>query len=126
MKSYKIILRSFLLLFFLVQSCAKPQERIHTSFNQNWQFNKGEVGQEQLPEFDTSNWRTLNLPHDWAIEGPFDEANDARTGGLPIYGTAWYRKTFTIEAAQEGNQILIEFDGVMNNAEIFINGNKAF
>jgi beta-galactosidase len=124
MKKIIIKLLNLFILMVLIQSCTKPQERIRESFNQNWQFLKGEVGQEQLPDFNDSTWRRLDLPHDWAIEGPFDKANDARTGGLPIYGTAWYRKTFTIEASQKGNQIVLEFDGVMNNAEVYLNGKK--
>tara|TARA_B100000809_G_scaffold266930_1_gene333185 strand:- start:22864 stop:25338 length:2475 start_codon:yes stop_codon:yes gene_type:complete len=125
MKFHKITLGSLFILFLLLQACAQPQERIRESFNQNWQFSKGEVGNEQLADFDATQWRNLSLPHDWAIEGPFDKIHDARTGGLPIYGTAWYRKTFRIEAAQIGKQILLEFDGVMNNGEVYINGKKA-
>jgi len=124
MKTTILKLASLFFLLILLHSCTSSQERIRASFNQNWQFLKGEVGQEHLPTFNDSNWRTLELPHDWAIEGPFDKANDARTGGLPIYGTAWYRKTFTIETSQKGNQISLEFDGVMNNAEVYLNGKK--
>ncbi|PCI35305.1 MAG: glycoside hydrolase family 2 [Flavobacteriaceae bacterium] len=124
MKTTIIKLASLFILLILILSCTSPQERNRVSFNQNWQFLKGEVGQEHMPNFNDSNWRTLELPHDWAIEGPFDKANDARTGGLPIYGTAWYRKTFIIEASQKGNQVVLEFDGVMNNAEVYLNGKK--
>ncbi|AZQ64799.1 DUF4982 domain-containing protein [Flammeovirga pectinis] len=94
------------------------------SFNQDWTFKKGEIGTEANKEFDDSSWRKLNLPHDWAIEGPFDEKHDARTGGLPIFGTAWYRKNFSISEAQKGNIIKVAFDGVMNNAEVYLNGEK--
>ena len=74
--------------------------------------------------FDDAAWRELDLPHDWAIEGPFDPKYDARTGGLPISGTAWYRKNFTIGSEHRGRCVTIEFDGVMNNAEVYINGQK--
>lgn len=100
-------------------------QRISQSFNQDWSFQKGETGRESISAFDDATWRELDLPHDWAIEGPFDKTHDARTGGLPIYGTAWYRKQFTIEASQKGKNVSIVFDGVMNNAEIYINGQKA-
>lgn len=119
----KIYLR--LILALLLASCSTAQERVRYSFNENWHFKKGESGNEHLSNFDDATWRNLRLPHDWAIEGPFDQNYDARTGGLPIYGTAWYRKNFTIDANQKGNIITIEFDGVMNNAEIYINGQKA-
>lgn len=106
------------------QSCAKPFERIQESFNQNWSFQKGEFESENSIVFDDSTWRKLNLPHDWAIEGPFDKEHDTRTGGLPIYGTAWYRKHFTIDKIHKGKKVTVEFDGVMNNAEIYVNGQK--
>ena len=124
MKPTIIKLTSLFLLLILIQSCTKAQERIRVSFNENWTFQKGETGTEFEMDFDDAAWRTLDVPHDWAIEGPFDQANDARTGGLPIYGTAWYRKTFTMEASQKGNQVSVAFDGVMNNAEVYINEKK--
>lgn len=108
-----------------ILSCAEPQERIQESFNSNWNFQKGEIGGERNIAFDDSGWRTLDLPHDWAIEGPFDKAHDTRTGGLPIYGTAWYRKSFFISAEDKGNLVSLQFDGIMNNGEVFINGEKA-
>jgi beta-galactosidase len=125
MKKNTIKLVGLFILSVLIQSCAKPQERMRASFNKDWTFQKGELGTEFEHDFDDSTWRKLDLPHDWAIEGPFDQANDARTGGLPIYGTAWYRKSFTIAATNKGSIITVEFDGVMNNAEIFVNGQKA-
>jgi beta-galactosidase len=113
-----------LILVTLLISCSEPQVRMRKSFNEKWLFCKGEVGNESGIEFNDANWRTLNLPHDWAIEGPFDKEYDTRTGGLPIYGTAWYRKHFVMDAAQEGNCITVQFDGIMNNAQVYLNGNK--
>lgn len=125
MKHTPIKLTSIIIVLLFVQSCAKPQERINESFNENWTFQKGETGTEFESDFDDAAWRTLDLPHDWAIEGPFDKQYDARTGGLPIYGTAWYRKQFAIDASNKGKNVSIEFDGVMNNAEVYVNGKKA-
>jgi beta-galactosidase len=125
MEFKKLTLGIGIVLLMLVQACEIPQKRVNVSFNQDWKFKKGEVEDEQLAEFDDSGWRNLDLPHDWAIEGPFDKAHDTRTGGLPIYGTAWYRKSFVIENHQKGRQVTIQFDGVMNNAEVYINGKKA-
>lgn len=121
---FKILFISFCSLLI---ACSNGQEveRIHNTFNDGWSFQKGETGSEHLPEFDDSNWRQLNLPHDWAIEGPFDKNHDTRTGGLPIYGTAWYRKSFTIDKKHQNQQVTVTFDGVMNNSEVFVNGQKA-
>jgi len=108
----------------LLASCTSDSERIRTSFNSDWLFMKGELGKEVSPVFDDAEWRELDLPHDWAIEGPFDKKHDARTGGLPISGTAWYRKSFLIGEEHKEKLVCLEFDGVMNNAEVFINGQK--
>lgn len=112
----------FILLILIIQACSAPQERVMQSFNENWKFKKGEQGEESKLTLDDSDWRSLNLPHDWAIEGPFDKKHDARTGGLPISGIAWYRKQFVIDEKHKGNSVFVEFDGIMNNAEIFLNG----
>ncbi|MEO9473991.1 MAG: beta-galactosidase GalB [Cyclobacteriaceae bacterium] len=120
-----LILSIFFVLLISFQSCKQPYKRLQEPFNQNWKFKKGEIGSEHTLDFDDADWRTLDLPHDWAIEGPFDQIHDTRTGGLPVHGTAWYRKQFTIDKNQEGNRVTVVFDGVMNNAEVFINGQKA-
>jgi beta-galactosidase len=125
MRLNTIALGSFFLLLFNMQSSTKSFERIQYTFNQNWSFQKGELGFEHTLEFDDAAWRKLDLPHDWAIEGPFDKKNDARTGGLPIYGIAWYRKSFMVDKNHEGYSVTVEFDGIMNNAEVYINGQKA-
>ena len=93
-----------------------------TSFNADWRFFKGDaVGAEQ-PQFDDSAWRLLRLPHDWAIEGPFDPKLNPHTGALPIFGTGWYRKTFTLPASARGRYIAVEFDGAMSNSQVWLNG----
>lgn len=122
----KTIGKLFILIAFmtLFASCNTDNERIKESFNSDWLFMKGELGEEASPEFDDATWRKLDLPHDWAIEGPFDPEYDARTGGLPISGIAWYRKSFSLDQKHKGKIICLEFDGVMNNAEVFINGKK--
>ncbi|MDE3741796.1 beta-galactosidase GalB [Maribacter polysaccharolyticus] len=125
MNLYTIKLIIILVLFPCIQSCVKSNERITESFNQNWKFQKGEIGSEKTMDFEDTSWRILDLPHDWAIEGPFSEAHNTRTGGLPIYGTAWYRKNFIVDKKHEGKTVAIDFDGIMNYAEIYINGEKA-
>ena len=92
------------------------------NFNKNWLFKKDTLTNAQTAEYNDASWRKLNLPHDWAIEGPFSKNNNARTGGLPVHGIAWYRKHFTIDAANKNKQIAIEFDGVMSNAKVYLNG----
>lgn len=123
--NFNLAICVFVLLLISCSNSKIENQRISQSFNQDWTFQKGETGSESTIDFNDSSWRKLELPHDWAIEGPFDKSYDTRTGGLPIYGTAWYRKQFEIEASHKGKQVTIEFDGVMNNAEIYVNGKKA-
>lgn len=91
-------------------------------FNKGWLFKKGEAPGAETITFADNAWRKQDLPHDWAIEGPFDNKYNARTGGLPVHGTGWYRKHFVVDKAMQGKQVAVEFDGAMNNAEVFING----
>ena len=77
-------------------------------FNDDWRFFKGEAAGAESPGYDDAQWRTLALPHDWAIEGPFDRANNANTGGLPVAGTGWYRKHFVLPGDAQGRQFSVE------------------
>ena len=91
------------------------------SFNEGWRFLKGDAEGAQDQVFDDASWRTVRLPHDWAIEGPFDVKYNARCGGLPFHGIGWYRKHFGVPSGVDGN-VAVEFDGAMNNSEVWING----
>jgi beta-galactosidase len=108
--------------FAATNALAQPVDR--KSFNQNWKFLLGDEPKAKEMNFNDSNWRSLNLPHDWSIEGSFDEKNPAKTdgGALPT-GIGWYRKSFTVPAKLAKKNIAIEFDGVFRNAEVWINGN---
>jgi beta-galactosidase len=73
-------------------------------------------------DFDDSRWRLLNLPHDWGIEGPFKQEYPGETGKLPWWGVAWYRKHFTLPAADQGRRLYLEIDGAMSYATVWLNG----
>jgi beta-galactosidase len=92
------------------------------SFNEGWRFFKGEAEGAERPDFQDSQWSEIRLPHDWAIEGPFDPKINPHTGGLPISGTGWYRKSFTLPNSAKDRYFSIEFDGAMSNAHVWING----
>ena len=102
------------------------QSRERVSFNEDWLFHKTDTLTAFETNFDDASWRKLSVPHDWAIEGPFKPEYNLRTGGLPVFGMAWYRKYFTIDASKKGQIITLEFDGIMNNSTIFINGKKVY
>ena len=73
-------------------------------------------------DFDDSGWRRLNLPHDWGIEGPFKQEYPGDTGKLPWWGVGWYRRHFTIPAADAEKRILLDVDGAMAYAAVWLNG----
>ncbi len=76
--------------------------------------------------FDDQKWKTINLPQDWAINGPFYTSGDAIVGGgmgrLPIQGVAWYRKKLSIPLADARKSIFLDVDGAMSYAMVWING----
>lgn len=113
---------------------AQESPRSRESFNQGWKFIKYfnasdeavMTGKEpenlQLPSVNDNNWRSLDLPHDWAIEGPFSDTLENNTGLLPWKGIGWYRKHFTISDNDKGKRIYVDFDGAMANAKVWLNG----
>jgi beta-galactosidase len=80
------------------------------------------------PNFDDRTWRTVDLPHDWAVELPFDQRGDGNHGSkaigrnFPENSVGWYRKSFTIPAEDMGRRIGIDFDGVYRDAQVWVNG----
>jgi beta-galactosidase len=93
----------------------------HTAFNDDWRFKKGEAPGAEQSRFDDRHWMPLRLPHDWAIEGPFDRKINPHTGALPIAGIGWYRKTFTLARK---HYYAVEFDGAMANSTVWLNGHE--
>jgi len=98
-------------------------------FDSDWRFHRGGALSAEKPDFDDSNWRVLDLPHDWSIEdlpntnSPFNrDAISQVNGGFTTGGTGWYRKSFTVPADQKGKKVIIQFDGVYMNAEVWLNG----
>jgi beta-galactosidase len=100
-----------------------PGER-RVSFDAAWRFQKGDATGAEKPDFADGAWRVLDLPHDWAIEGPFDPKISPHQGALPFFGVAWYRKHFTVPESARGRYYAIEIDGAMSNATVFLNGRE--
>ena len=97
--------------------------RLTENFDSNWSFLKADASGAEQNQFDDSAWRRLDVPHDWSIEGPFAETN--LTGGAGAFlpsGIGWYRKHFTLTKEDSGKRVFIEFDGVMQNSDVWING----
>ena len=90
------------------------------NFNGGWRFIKADNPAFAEALFDDSSWRLLDLPHDWGVEGEFKQEYPGETGKLPWWGTAWYRKHFTVNDLSES--VFIDFGGVMANPTVFCNG----
>jgi beta-galactosidase len=102
---------------------AVPETRQRLLMDKNWKFIQSDIKEAEKTDYDDTKWRTLNLPHDWSIEGEFKE--DAATkgpGGYLPTGIGWYRKHFNIASTGKGQQFRIEFDGVYMNSDVWING----
>ena len=106
------------LLIASVPGWAQSEKR---NFDNGWRFHLGDVKQAETPAFADKDWRPVDLPHDWSIEGPYGSKNASGTGFLPG-GMGWYRKTFTLPASMRGRRVSIRFDGVYRDSDVWING----
>jgi len=114
--------RLFFLIVVILSSLAS-QARERVCFDNDWKFILGDSTQMASPEYNDSHWRTLNVPHDWAIEGDFHDSNPSgASGGALPGGIGWYRKYFSLPAGKE--KYFLEFDGVYMNSAVYINGHK--
>jgi beta-galactosidase len=120
--------KSILTAILLSAVCTIPVKAQESSqrkqlFDYNWKFNLGDAPRANTIDFDDKNWRNLDLPHDWSIEGKLDPKNPmGGAGGYFPAGIGWYRKAFKAPASWKGKRISIYFEGVYMNAEVFING----
>lgn len=95
--------------------------RERRNFDDAWKFHKGDVPGAGGPAADDSSWRSVRLPHDWSIEGPYDPADASGTGYLPG-GIGWYRKSFVLDESLRGRKVFLDFDGVYRDSDVWING----
>lgn len=106
---------------------APSSPRTVEQFTSGWRFFQGDAAGADKPAFNDTAWKPVTLPHDWAITGPVTEDAPTRAaGGFFPSGVGWYRKTFTVPAANTAHntthRVFIAFDGVMANSDVFLNG----
>lgn len=89
-----------------------------------WRFHLGEVESGQAPELDDSEWQTVQIPHDWAIAGPFEPKQDGFAGKLPWEGVGWYRTELDLQLT-DTQRLYLDFDGVMAFPQVYVNGQLA-
>ncbi len=99
----------------------QPRQRLTADFG--WRFNKGDTPGAEQAAFDDAAWRKLDLPHDWSIEGPYTatDPTGGSGGSLPT-GIGWYRRAFTAPEDWRGKKVFVEFDGVYQNSDVWLNG----
>jgi beta-galactosidase len=119
--------------------------RTRVPFNEGWRFHKSDApgaalsyealkpalrgkgaapdgGPFARPDFDDRAWRKLDLPHDWGVESPFRIDYPGETGKLPWWGVGWYRKRFVSSPADAGRRVVLDLDGAMSYASVWLNG----
>lgn len=89
--------------------------------NEGWRFHLGEAPGAKQVDYPDSEWREVELPHDWSIELPFSPECASATGYLPG-GVGWYRLRFALPAELAGKSIRVCFGGIYNNSEVLWNG----
>jgi beta-galactosidase len=105
----------------LAATGASDSGRQYVSLDQGWRFRVGDPPTAMEPGFDDSGWRIVDVPHDWSIEGPFESHWSSGTGFAPG-GIAWYRRHIRLDPQDAGRTITVEFDGVYDNCEVWLNG----
>lgn len=99
------------------------------NFNKDWKFFLDENGEKDnaidasAANYDDSSWEDVQIPHDFSITQEFDIKYELESGFLPG-GTGWYRKNVIFPASYSGKSVILNFDGVYNNAYIYVNGTK--
>ena len=105
-----------------ITAVCKQAER-EMNFNENWKFHLGDTAGASARQFNDRSWRTINLPHDWSIEGRPEINNPSgNDGGYYPAGIGWYRKTFNFQQDNRLTETIIYFEGVYMNATVFVNG----
>jgi len=116
-----------LLIAFFYSSLVFAQKNEDVRFNQlfnfDWRFKAGEVSNAQHTVFNDSDWRKLDLPHDFQFEQPWDKTA-SRGRGFKAMGIGWYRKNFKADPKWKGKQVILDFEGIMLSGEVWLNGRK--
>ncbi len=119
-----LIKKNILLLLFFSTSLVVFSQRIETNFNNNWHFILKDNSSFSNEKVDISDWKNLNVPHDWSFEKGVRKGGDqGQGGGYHDGGIGWYRKSFTVKKNNLSNTTYLNFDGVYMNSEVWINDN---
>ena len=142
---HKFPLTVFVFVMICVSTCVAvngTSPRTVKILAEGWSFMRSDIKEGAALQTDESGWQKVQVPHDWAIAGPFNMNIDVqevqviedgekvvrkrtgRTGALPFTGVGWYRIYLDMPAGESARNHFIEFDGAMSNAEVFLNGKE--
>ena len=117
-----------LLIMMLMNCCQHPSENVtdrRISFDGQWKFHYGDLSDASETIWDDSQWRTLDLPHDWSVEMPFSREFGTSASGQTVGGTGWYRKSFQIQSGDDGKIHRLYFEGAYSETDVWLNGRHA-
>ena len=122
MKRFKNISFATLALLFVFSQPLAAQ-RIEYNIDYDWHFHLGDLEQAESPDYPFDDWRKLDVPHDWSIEGEYSKSapGQGSVAFLPT-GIGWYKKSLGWDAAWSDKQVYIEFDGIFCNSSVWLNG----
>ncbi len=98
--------------------------RLVLAWDTGWLFSRSDSAMAMAPAFNDAGWRKVRAPHDWSMEEPF-RAEYGSGNGYAAGGVGWYRKHFALDPAQADRLVTVEFDGVYDHTEVWINGHFA-
>ncbi|EHQ29192.1 glycoside hydrolase family 2 TIM barrel-domain containing protein [Mucilaginibacter paludis] len=123
LQSIKNISFGLLLLSSVAAKAQTESARQTLLFDKDWAFIQSNATGAEKAVFDDSKWKKVNVPHDWSILGTVDHNTPSgRGGGFLPSGIGWYRKHFVLDAADAQKNVSIQFDGIMANSDVWING----
>lgn len=123
MKYFFLLMTGFFVFPLSASASETGRQRFRMDFG--WRFTLGDPPSAEKATFDDKSWRALDVPHDWSIEGPWSKNNPSGSaGGYATIGTGWYRKSFHVPQEFVGRRVLLDFDGVFNRSDVWINGQK--
>lgn len=122
MSILRIILCLSFSYLFVNQVIAQKGKNIETDFNFDWKFIRGDQQNAYDPDMEDSHWQDIRLPHDWSVAESFTQENAAGATAFLPGGIGWYRKTFKMSQSAADKITRINFDGIYNNSEVWING----
>ena len=115
---------SLLFITLCCVACLDNEDIMNENFNYGWNFQKGELESNfhETTIASSRGWKEVSIPHDWSIEEGYSQTNTAGSNAFLPGGIGWYKKEFSLPRKYRNKNIYVRFEGVYNNAQVWING----